>query len=170
MKAFALPTYFQGMIRLNVQGREAGGIVAAKDFRAVCDDLSVSLSRLACARSGRPIVDKVIPIRTDPFDDRPHSNPADLFVLWRDDVATDVVGNPEIGRIGPIPYFRTGGHASAGFACLKGPGIPAGSRLPDHAQVVDLTATVLALMGETIPLYMEGKPFWPAIRTSGRSQ
>lgn len=163
MKAFALPTYFQGMIRLNVRGREAGGTVAAEDFGVVGDELAAALSRLVCARSGRPIVSEVIRTRSDPFDATARSNPADLFVLWNDDVVVDAVESPDIGRIGPVPYFRTGGHAPAGFACLKGPGIPAGSALPEDAQVTDLSATLLALMGEPVPSFMEGRPFWPVL-------
>lgn len=163
MKAFALPTYFQGMIRLNVRGREACGMVAPEDYGALCDDLATALSRLVCARTGRAIVSEVIRTRTDPRDETGRSNPADLFVLWNDDIVVDAVESPDIGRIGPLPHFRSGGHAPAGFACLKGPGIPAGSALPEDAQVTDLSATLLALMGEPVPAFMEGRPFWPEL-------
>ena len=57
--------------------------------------------------------------------------PADLIVLWQEESPTDVVDGAGIGRIGPLPYFRSGGHSSRGFVIGRGPDFEAGSRLAD---------------------------------------
>ena len=39
MRAFALPSFSEGYIRINLQGREPQGIVAPADYDALCDEL-----------------------------------------------------------------------------------------------------------------------------------
>jgi predicted AlkP superfamily phosphohydrolase/phosphomutase len=159
MHAFALPSFSHGLIRINVRGRDGRGTVAPEDYAGVCSRLTDALMRLTDARSGRPLVREIRRTRAA-ADDAMHAAPADLLVLWQEG-PTDVVDSPDIGRIGPVPYFRTGGHAPDGFCVLRGPGIGAGSRLPEQAQVADLTASLLTLMGHDVPAYMDGRPWWP---------
>ena len=66
MRAFALPTYSDGFVRVNVLGREAHGLVAASDYEAVCDELTRALHDLVDARSGAPIVKEVVRTRRPP--------------------------------------------------------------------------------------------------------
>lgn len=164
MRAFALPSYSHGMIRLNVEGRDGSGCVAVSEYEAECERLTAALLELVDARTGRPIVREVTRTRVDPLDENPLNPPADLVVRWREDAPVDCVDSPQLGRIGPVPYFRTGGHATNGFLLAMGPGIPVGSELPRTASVSDLTATLLAMMGEPVPAYMEGAPLWPLPR------
>jgi predicted AlkP superfamily phosphohydrolase/phosphomutase len=77
-------------------------------------------------------------------------------VIWNEEPA-DVVDHPEFGRIGPVPYRRTGSHRGRGFWAIRGPGIEAGSKLPT-AHAVDLTATILSLMNAPLPEYLDGSP------------
>ncbi len=143
MPAFALPTYSEGLIRLNVRGREASGMIAPEDFARTCDALGDYLRAVVDARSGKNLVREIIPMRRTPFDAQ--GAPADLVVLWQDETPTDVVTSPMSGRIGPAPYFRSGGHSSQGFVIARGPGIAPGSRLPD-LRTDELTATFLGLL------------------------
>jgi hypothetical protein len=69
---------------------------------------------------------------------------------------TDIVDSPDIGRIGPIPYFRAGSRWERGFFMVKGLGITPGSELPT-SEVIDLPPTILQLMNAPIPEYFEGK-------------
>ena len=65
--------------------------------------------------------------------------------------------SPRFGRIGPVPYARTGGHVNRGFAILKAPDCRPGSTLPP-GQVRDLAPTMLALLGVPQPEHLEGAP------------
>jgi predicted AlkP superfamily phosphohydrolase/phosphomutase len=156
MRAFALPTYSEGLIRINVQGRERDGQVAPGDYQRTCDEICDYLSAVRDARSGKPMVKEIVRVRQDPLDDDGFGPPADLIVLWQEDTATDLIESPSAGRIGPLPYFRTGGHCSQGFLAARGPRIQPGSRLSD-LQATDLTATLLSLLGQAVPDYVDGR-------------
>lgn len=156
MKAFAIPTYSEGYIRINLQGREPQGIVAPQDYTSTCEEITQALYQLVDARTRQPVVKKVIATRKTGLEQDPRLPDADLVVVWQDQ-PTDVVESPLVGRIGPVPYRRTGSHRARGFFTLCGPGITPGSLLPTgHA--VDLAPTLLSLMGAKIPDYMDGKP------------
>jgi predicted AlkP superfamily phosphohydrolase/phosphomutase len=161
MKAFALPGFADGHIRINLKGRERDGIVTAEEYETVCDEISQILYRLKDARTGKLLVKKVIRSRRSATDNDPRLADSDLVVLWNEQI-TDVVDSPDFGRIGPIPYFRAGSHWERGFLLAKGPGITPSSDLT-NAEVVDLPPTILGLMGAPIPAYFDGKPL---IKTS----
>lgn len=157
MKAFALPSYSEGYIRVNLQGREPNGVVAPSEYNALCDEITEMLYQLKDARTGKPMVEKIMRTRQNASDNDPKLPDADLVVIWQDDYTTDVVDSPELGRIGPVPYHRTGSHRARGFFLAQGPDIPVGSELPiGHA--LDLAPTILELMGAPIPGQCEGKP------------
>lgn len=157
MKAFALPGFTDGYIRINLQGREQQGIVAIEEYDDLCHQLTQLLHRLTDARTGKPLVKQVIRTRqsaTEPDDKLPH---ADLIVIWHDQI-TDVFDSPDVGRIGPLTYFRPGSHTQwdHGFMVAKGPGIQPGSMLPE-GETVDLPPTILSLLGAPIPEHLEGR-------------
>jgi hypothetical protein len=66
------------------------------------------------------MVKQVIRTRQDPTTENLKNSPADLIVKWQEDNPTDVVDSPDFGRIGPVPYLRTGSHRSQGFVIVKG--------------------------------------------------
>ncbi|MCY7275085.1 MAG: alkaline phosphatase family protein [Phormidesmis sp. CAN_BIN44] len=156
MKAFALPAFADGGIRINVKGREQHGIVDPSEYEAVCDELTQLVYGLTDARTGEPIVKNVVRTRQSASENDSSLPDADLVVIWRDE-PTEVVDSPTLGRVGPIPYYRTGGHRPNGFLMAKGPGITAGSSLPT-SQAVDLGPTILSLLGAPIPEHFDGKP------------
>ena len=155
MKAFALPSFSDGYIRINLKGREALGQVLPSDYHQVCHDICEHLSCLIDGRTGKPIVKQVIRTRQDPTTENLKNSPADLIVKWQEDNPTDVVDSPDFGRIGPVPYLRTGSHRSQGFVIIKGPQIKEGESLP-LGKAPDLPATLLAIMGIPIPEYFDG--------------
>ncbi|MEA2444227.1 MAG: hypothetical protein QOJ12_1519, partial [Thermoleophilales bacterium] len=73
-RAFAMPSEQNGWIRLNVAGREAAGVVDARDYETVGDELEEMLRSLT-STSGEPVVRNVA--RTDANDVLP-----DLIVHW----------------------------------------------------------------------------------------
>lgn len=157
MKAFALPSFAEGYIRINLQGREPQGIVAPSDYHALCDELCQKLYALKDARKGIPMVKRIVRTRQDPNQRDPKLPDADLIVVWQEDYATDVMDSPDYGRFGPLPPYRAGSHRPEGFILACGSGIEPGSSL-SAGHVLDLAPTFLTLMGAPIPEYLEGKP------------
>ena len=154
MKAFALPSLSEGYIRINVSGREANGIVEAQDYDRVCDELIQELKQMTNPRTGKSLVKKVIKTRQSALDPNDKLPDADLVVVW-DEAPADVVDHPKCGRIGPVPYRRTGSHRARGFVTITGPDIPPNSQLK-AGHGVDLAPTLLHLMGAPIPDYFDG--------------
>lgn len=160
MRAFALPTVADGCVRINVRGREAQGSVAAGEFGSVCDQLTREISQLVDARSGKPVVREVIRVRESAFDTDPKKPPADLVVVFQDEHPLDVVESAGAGRIGPLPYFRSGAHHAHGVTFknlmyVAGPGVGAGHSA-QLAAPEDIPATILALLGLDLPAGFDG--------------
>ncbi|MGL5081558.1 MAG: alkaline phosphatase family protein [Microcoleaceae cyanobacterium] len=157
MKAFAIPSFAEGYVRINLKGREPQGIVDPTEYHQVCDDLCEKLSELKDPRTGIPMVTRIVRTRENPLDCDPKLPDADLIVIWQDEYATDVIESPEFGRFGPLPPYRAGSHRADGFMLATGPGIEAGSSL-SAGHVLDIAPTILKLMGAPIPEYLDGKP------------
>jgi predicted AlkP superfamily phosphohydrolase/phosphomutase len=164
MKAFALSSFSEGYIRINLQGREPEGIVAPSEYDDLCDELTQQLYSLKNGRTGEPMVKKVVRTRQSTTDRDPKLPDADLLVMWQDPPA-DVMDSPDFGRIGPVPHRRTGSHRARGFLMARGPGIDPSSRLPE-SHAVNLAPTILDLMGAPIPKYFDGKPLLLSTKTT----
>jgi predicted AlkP superfamily phosphohydrolase/phosphomutase len=153
MRAFALPSFYDGRIRINLKGREAAGKVAPKDYAAFCTELETILRACRDTITGQPAVRGLEryggsdPSRLDATD-------ADLIVLWNGPVLGLV--HPTLGKIGPYPYRRTGGHTGpAGVAYFAGPGIAPGDYGTTSA--FDVVPTVIELLGERRPQRLTGR-------------
>ena len=162
MKAFYLPGFSDGYIRINVKGREAHGIVPVEEYDAVCDQIIQELRKLTDPRTGKPVLKDVVRTRKDPMDQNSKLPDADLVATWQD-WAVDVVDSPTYGRIGPVYYNRSGAHRSRGFVAVQGPGIAAGTTL-SRGHAVDLAPTILQMMGAPLTDHLDGKPL---TRTDG---
>lgn len=161
MRAFALPTVADGYIRLNVRGREAGGMVDAKDYDAVCSQLVADLSGLLNARTRKPVVREIIRVRKTPFDADPKLPPADLIVIFHEHGPVDTVDSPLGGRIGPVPFFRSGAHQVHGECVtnvmyVSGPGVAPREPGDKPAALEDIPATILSLLGVDVPAPFDG--------------
>ena len=145
MRAFALPSFYDGRIRVNLRGREAAGIVDRADYAATCDELEDVLRDCRDPRTGEPVVDHIErPGNADPF--ALGSEDADLTVAWRDPACAFV--HPELGLVGPAPFRRTGGHTGPfGFAYASGEGIEIGDG--GIRSAFDVSPTIAALLDET---------------------
>jgi predicted AlkP superfamily phosphohydrolase/phosphomutase len=153
MKAFALPSFSEGNVRINVRGRENKGIVAAEDFAQTMDEIAELVADLKDARTGRPIVREIIRERATPFDN-PSGPDADLVFLWQPDPA-DTVDSAAFGRIGPVPLRRSGDHYRVGFFAVSGPGINPGALA--EGDLVDFAPTILELLDIPRPNHLEGR-------------
>lgn len=155
MKAFAVPAFADGHIRINLQGRERDGKVAPAEYESLCQEITTMLYELTDGRTGQPLVREVRRTRYNPLDEDPTLPDADLVVVWHE-LPTDVVDSPTLGRIGPVTFNRPGGHRSRGFFVAKGADIPVGETLSE-ARVVDLAPTFLSSLGAPVPDHFDGK-------------
>lgn len=160
MRAFALPSFSEGCVRINLAGREESGVVAPEDYDAVCDEVTEAILALRNARTGAPVASRVIRTRASATDDDPKLPDADLVVSWNPDTV-DVVDTGGHGRIGPVPFGRTGSHVSRGFLLACGPGIDAGTRYP-VGDIKDVAPTLLDLMGVDPQARVPGTSLTPA--------
>ena len=153
MKAFALPTFGDARIRLNVRGRERDGVVDPADYRATCQAVEDSLHACRDPRTGRAVVARTWRPRAGaPME--PGGCDADLVVQWSH--AFDALEHPQVGLIGPYPFRRTGAHTDRGFAFFSGPGIAPGDR--GEWRAIDLPASLVALLGRERPSDLDGRP------------
>ena len=156
MKAFALPAFTNGHIRINLKGRDRDGVVEPEEYFALCDEIAEILYDLVDGRTGNKVVKQVVKTRTTPLDNNPKLPDADLVVIWQEPM-TDVVDSSRLGRIGPLTHCRAGGHKGQGFIAACGPDIPKEADL-SGGETVDLAPTILNLMNATIPEHLDGKP------------
>ncbi|MGF1496344.1 MAG: alkaline phosphatase family protein [Elainellaceae cyanobacterium] len=158
-KAFALPSFADGHIRINLAGREHAGIIPPEDYNSLCAELTDLLYDLRDARTGQPVVSQVVRTRRYPTEDedRERLPGPDLVVLWNKQNPIDVADSSRCGRIGPLPHPRPGSHRPTGFVMAKGPGITPGSSFPE-GQAIDLGPTILQLLEVPLPDHFDGRP------------
>ena len=154
MQAFALPTFSDGYVRLNVKGRESAGIVEPADYVSTREEIAGVISELKDPRTGKGMVREIMRTRTSPFDGDDEASYSDLIVLWTHE-PTDVVDSPRYGRIGPAPYRRSGDHTAEGFFAVAGPDVRPGE-LPD-GEIVDIAPTLLDMLATQKPNHFEGR-------------
>jgi predicted AlkP superfamily phosphohydrolase/phosphomutase len=112
MPAYATPAYYDGRVRINLEGRERRGVVPAKRYQAVVDEVAKLIRSCKDPISGAPIDIDIDCRRGDPRKRDPSD--ADLIVRFNKDYyAFQCEG---LGVIGPAPCRRPGGHTG-------GPGI-----------------------------------------------
>ena len=152
MPAFALPSFYDGRIRINLRGRERHGMVEPSRYEDTFRGLETMLRECRNPRTGEPVVDSFERASTpDPLALTPSE--ADLLVIWRGVISA--LEHPRLGLIGPVPLRRTGGHTGPhGMACLAGPGIEPGDR--GLRSSFDVAPTVAKLLDVEPPARMSG--------------
>lgn len=152
MPAFAIPAYYDGRVRINLEGRESNGVVPRERYEATCDEIEALLRECRDARTQEPAVEAIERYRGDPMALGPTA--ADLVIVWRGTaVALD---HPRLGRAGPLPFRRPGGHTGAyGMAYVSGAGIAAGDRGVRSA--INVAPTLVDLLGEALPGGLSGR-------------
>jgi predicted AlkP superfamily phosphohydrolase/phosphomutase len=153
MPAFALPSFYDGRIRINLKGRERHGVIEPARYEETCRELETILRECRNPRTGEPVVDSIERGCTgDPL--ALTRSEADLLVVWRGVVAA--LEHPRLGLIGPVPLIRTGGHTGPhGVAYVLAPGLEPGDRGVHSA--FDVVPTIVKLLGHEPPAHMSGK-------------
>jgi predicted AlkP superfamily phosphohydrolase/phosphomutase len=153
MQAFALPSFYDGRIRLNLRGRERHGLVDPARYEETCRELEALLRECRDPRTGEPVVDFVERAWTrNPL--ALTGSEADLLVVWRGVIAA--LEHPRLGLIGPVPLRRTGGHTGRfGMAYVMAPGVEPGDRGVRSA--FDVVPTIASLLGVRPPARVSGQ-------------
>ena len=141
MPAFALPSFYDGRIRVNLRGRERDGVVDPADYERVCDDIEQLLRECRDPRTGEPVAGRGGAGGGDPFSIS--GTDADLVIVWR--AGSCAFEHPEHGLIGPVPFLRSGGHTGPyGFAYIADSDLPAG----DHGvrSAFDVAPTIVEMV------------------------
>lgn len=153
MPAFALPSFYDGRIRINLRGRERNGMVDPARYEETCRELEKLLGECRNPRTGEPVVSFVErPSTRDPS--ALTGSEADLVVIWRGIAAA--FEHPRLGLIGPVPLRRTGGHTGPhGMAYLSEAGLQPGER--GVRSSFDVVPTVARLLEAEPPARSSGK-------------
>lgn len=143
MRAFALPSYYDGRVRLNVAGREAHGTVSPAEYAKVCTQIRDLIGECRNALDGEPVASEIYCPKQNPREVGP--NEADIYIVWKGSPLG--FSHPRLGRIGPFPYNRTGGHTGKrGFLNIVGDGVPIG--VHPVVSSYDVVPTIIELLGQ----------------------
>ena len=162
MRAFALPTFGDAYVRINLIGREAHGVVPVEEFDAECRTVASMIGACRDVRTGEPVTASIEILPTDdpldPNDDRY----CDIFVTWSRPV--DAIEHPTAGVVGPFPFNRTAAHDARGFAWVAGAGVTPGAVAEVHS-VLDLPPTIVQLVNPDASLPPAGTPIAALLRS-----
>jgi hypothetical protein len=143
MPAFALPSFYDGRVRINLAGRERHGIVEPSRYDETCRTLEALLRECRNPLDGEPAVEAIERASTrNPL--RLGRSESDLLVVWRG--VASALRHPRLGLVGPVALRRTGGHTGRhGMAYVVAPGLGAG----DHGvrSSFDVVPAMLDLLG-----------------------
>jgi predicted AlkP superfamily phosphohydrolase/phosphomutase len=153
-----------GLIRINLKGREAQGIVQpGEEFEFWVNRLSEGLFSFVDADSNRPIVAEVLERDQLNLTGARVEYLPDLFIIWDETPAANhrEIRSEKYGAIAWLtpyknPDGRSGNHKPEGFLLAAGPGFPNGFSLPE-IRTEDIPVTILDLLGQKIPTYMTGR-------------
>ncbi len=157
--AFAVPTFYAGQIRVNLKGREPEGTVSpGQEYEALLQRLEQDLRALRNPDDGAPAV-RAIHRPGLLYGDNPPTAFPDLWVEWAATqrfVARLEHPRGEIHQRVP-EFLRDSDHGKTGFLAAAGPGIAARGMQPP-VDVLDVTPTLLRLLGAGVPSDLTGRP------------
>ncbi len=164
-RAYPLPSDLEGLVRINLAGREPDGRVSpGAPYEQLLDALERELCELVDGE-GRAVVREVL--RTDHiFPGRRRDHLPDLVVLWNEEADLTRITSPRIGTLAaPSPDPRPGTHGGPGFALTVSPAGNHGE--VERGSVLDLAPSMLARFGLSIA-GLTGHP-WPELASSGEA-
>jgi predicted AlkP superfamily phosphohydrolase/phosphomutase len=161
-------------ISINLKGREPGGIVApGPEYEQVRQTLAERLLRLRCPETGEPIVEGVV-FREEVYHGPEAYRAPDLLFHWNKHAYVHRPsprgrGNGFLKALSPAELEEaelrdrpSGIHRDVGIFIGVGPRLKRGSTLPP-ADLVDVTPTILYLLGLPVPDYMDGRVMTHAV-------
>lgn len=149
-------------VRINLRGREHGGIVSpGDDCERLVARLIEDLGALRDRQTGEPIVDRVF--RREELYSGPYVEKApEILIRWREDcrihgiqIDSDADGKTTPAVPSEDERFVTGDHRLHGVFLAMGPDILRGKELAG-ATIADLAPTILYQMRHAVPRDMDG--------------
>src|SRR6185369_583407 len=141
------------VININLEGRNADGIVSGADYDEVCSKIIEDLSNWSDAQ-GHRVVDRVV--SRDELYSGPFTNRAsDLYVYWNP--AADFPEPPD--EVRGRGFWWSGDHRPEGILICKGSGFLPNDRADARAAsptVYDLVPTILYAAGLPVPDDLDG--------------
>ena len=147
-----------GGIRLNLKDREPEGVLESEAAHDFCEGLIADLLEIQDARTGRPLIRRVVR-SVDLYQGEHLERLPDLLVEWDDSVptgstnvgggggATVTVRSEKIGSLeGKNDYGRSGEHRPRGMLIMAGPGLTRG-HLEGDVSILDVAPTLCSLLG-----------------------
>jgi hypothetical protein len=152
MDAFALPSFYDGRIRINLAERESEGCVPVLEYQTQCSKIEALLDACRDPVTGEKVVDHIERVR----DRDPRtlgSSESDIVVVWKGLFCA--LDHPTLGRVGPVPFRRPGGHTGRfGMAYISNAGIEWGDK--GVRSSFDVVPTLVELLGEPLPHGLSG--------------
>jgi len=158
----AYPTGQSQGVFVNLKGRQPQGIVAPEDYEAVRDEIIAALSELTDPHTHRRVAKKVH--RREELWTGPRVECLPDVVMEQADYGYDIptfsehTGDGvfyELPALDPAGLQRRGGHVREGLLMAMGPRIRRAEIA--RAEIADVPATVLALLGCDIPDDFDGR-------------
>jgi predicted AlkP superfamily phosphohydrolase/phosphomutase len=145
------------LISINLKARQSEGIVEPAEYSKLKSRLIGILGALEVAETGKKLFNKVYEVS---FED------ADIGILIRDDIDLLHQHLDINGRLYPLSRFCTfenhsGRHRSEGVLIISGKHIKRGNSVRAH--ILDITPTILYLLGLPVARDMEGRVLIEAI-------
>jgi predicted AlkP superfamily phosphohydrolase/phosphomutase len=150
-----------GHIYINLKGRDRHGIVEASQYDSVCSQIAARLVATVDPKRGHAAIRKVWR-RDELYSGAAVTDAPDLIVDWED--AAYMPNDRDRGATEIFaPRFRqymswptSGSHRLDGMLIAAGPDIQPGVRVRG-ARIIDILPTWLQLLGQPIPLELEGQ-------------
>jgi len=162
-RAFLISNANEGYIRVNLKGREPQGIVEpGEEYSRLIEELYQLAKGFVSPTTGKPAA-RAVHKTDETFKGPCRGHMPDIIINWDPDARiTNELLAGELGRIktdepgyGVSPFY-VGNHRPNAFAIATGPHFSAGEQL-EGAHILDLTPTILTLLGLDPPAYMDGK-------------
>jgi predicted AlkP superfamily phosphohydrolase/phosphomutase len=154
-QVFPVPSWTEGLLRINLAGREAQGIVAPHEAEPLIAAVRQLLAEMVDADSGRPLVHEAIRAQKR-FPGTRAAGLPDLIVRWTAGRPPGRAHHPRLGTWAspprPSPWTE---HRAQAEVILAGPSVRAGVEL--DGDPLGLAPTVLALLGSRAPSVMPGE-------------
>lgn len=156
-RAYNIESLYSGLVRVNLKGREPGGIVERVDYDMVLDEIESELKLLVDPVTGECPIQSVVRT-TEAYGCQPHEIIPDMFVEWGparhfrktvEHPAATLTQEPE-------HYHRSSWHSMVGFIAATGPSIDATARQVNF-NTIDFAPTMLSLLGVPAPASLKGK-------------
>ena len=153
--------YWETAPWVNLRGRQPQGIVTlGEQYEQVRAQLIDLISSATDAATGQPAASRVF--RREELYSGPHLDVIpDIGVWWNQKITLEepLIADFEGRRLDvepaiPVPGI-TGGHAPDGTVIVYGPGVHSAAKI-EQARIEDVAPTLLRLLGQPVPDYMDG--------------